>query len=174
MKKCSSCKKLKPETEFYKRGFLSNGTIALKSSCKACNKIYQERYLLNPDKAKLRAMSDKIRNRKIRIENPERASKRNRKNNLKHYHDISLGDYAALFHAQNGVCAICKKPESTALRGKTKNLSVDHCHVSGKIRGLLCNRCNRAIGLLGDDVDLIANALSYLLNPIQNPIIPIS
>jgi len=61
--------------------------------------------------------------------------------------------------AQGGVCAICGKPEATA---RTKRLCVDHCHETGKVRGLLCSHCNRAIGLLGDSCAILASAITYL------------
>lgn len=60
---------------------------------------------------------------------------------------------------QNNVCAICFKSELTV---RNKNLAVDHCHKTGIIRGLLCSNCNRAIGLLKDNVVIIKSALKYL------------
>ena len=72
-------------------------------------------------------------------------------------------DYAAMNLAQDGVCAICKKPELNRSNGPNpKRLSVDHCHETGAVRGLLCNNCNRAIGLLGDDPALLRAAVEYL------------
>jgi hypothetical protein len=58
---------------------------------------------------------------------------------------------------QHNKCAICSKTEPG-----NKRLSVDHNHITGEIRGLLCNNCNRAIGLLQDNVNIIKNAVSYL------------
>jgi hypothetical protein len=72
-------------------------------------------------------------------------------------------DYTAVLAEQGGVCAICKKPETNRSNGPNpKRLSVDHCHETGKARGLLCNNCNRAIGLLGDAPDLLRAAAEYL------------
>lgn len=59
---------------------------------------------------------------------------------------------------QNYRCNICNDPESY-----TGSLHVDHCHTSGLLRGLLCGRCNRAIGLLGDDVESLERALHHVL-----------
>jgi hypothetical protein len=62
-----------------------------------------------------------------------------------------------MLEAQCGVCAICKEP-----RPEERTLHVDHDHETGEIRGLLCFRCNNAIGDLRDDVELIAALLGYL------------
>jgi hypothetical protein len=64
--------------------------------------------------------------------------------------------------AQSGVCAICFKPETSVVNGKIKPLAVDHCHDNEKIRGLLCARCNQAVGLFGEDVNVLSNAIDYL------------
>lgn len=66
-------------------------------------------------------------------------------------------EYEALVAKQQGLCAICG---STCSSGR--NLAVDHCHKTGKVRGLLCGNCNRAIGQLGDDPERIERAASYL------------
>jgi len=65
--------------------------------------------------------------------------------------------FTELNRVQNGLCAICKKPCDT-----NDVLSVDHCHETGKIRGLLCNKCNIGIGMLGDSVAGVQAALDYL------------
>lgn len=66
-------------------------------------------------------------------------------------------DYQALFVAQGGRCAICKrKPE------EWRRLAVDHDHETNEIRGLLCSRCNTALGLLGDTAALLRAAADYL------------
>jgi hypothetical protein len=68
----------------------------------------------------------------------------------------SIEEYDRLFVEQGGVCAICGRPE---LR---RRLSVDHCHVAGVVRGLLCSDCNVMIGLARDDVSLLRRAIAYL------------
>lgn len=77
---------------------------------------------------------------------------------------ITLLEYIDMAKAQNGKCAICLNKE-TALDPKTKTprrLAVDHCHATGKVRGLLCSSCNTALGLLKDDVLLLKRATVYL------------
>lgn len=81
---------------------------------------------------------------------------------LKRHYGIDLEHYQKMLLDQSGVCAICKKPETSVVNGKIKPLAVDHCHNSEKIRGLLCARCNQAIGLLNEDVNVLSAAIEYL------------
>lgn len=77
---------------------------------------------------------------------------------------ITTEDFERMLAAQGGVCAICKNPES--IEGRP--LSVDHCHESERVRGLLCTACNQALGLLGDSPELTAAATRYLIDfPVQ-------
>jgi hypothetical protein len=62
-----------------------------------------------------------------------------------------------LLVVQKNVCALCKKGESSG-----KQLSIDHCHTTGKIRGLLCSRCNLGLGLFKDNQEVLAAAIKYL------------
>lgn len=82
---------------------------------------------------------------------------------LKAKFGISLDDYIKLAVEQDGKCAICKQPETQLRGGKLKMLAVDHCHTSGKIRGLLCVACNQAIGKLRDDTIILESAIGYLV-----------
>ena len=80
---------------------------------------------------------------------------------LKRNYGISLDEYHELVKQQNGVCAICKSPPP---EGRKKRLSIDHCHDTGVVRGLLCDNCNRSLGLLKDSIDVLENAIQYLKN----------
>lgn len=95
-----------------------------------------------------------------------------RKNNPEYYKNkdlkksfgITLDDYNLMLVKQNNVCAICNKPE-TMFDSKQKvirKLSVDHCHSTGKIRGLLCSHCNHALGKFQDNIDYLQKAIDYL------------
>lgn len=75
---------------------------------------------------------------------------------------ISHAEYAELHKQQGGVCAICKKPETATRNGKVKSLAVDHCHSTGRIRGLLCADCNTGIGKLKEDRNIFLAAIQYL------------
>ena len=76
---------------------------------------------------------------------------------LKHRFGISLETYNEMLHKQNNSCKICK---TTCKTGKM--LAVDHNHQTGNIRGLLCAYCNRALGLLHDDIHLFEESIKYL------------
>jgi len=78
-----------------------------------------------------------------------------RKDQLKYYYGMSLADYDALLLRQNGACAICKQTFA-------QNLCVDHSHVTGKVRGLLCHSCNLGLGLFKDDPRLTRAATAHL------------
>jgi hypothetical protein len=77
---------------------------------------------------------------------------------------ITQEQYEEMFRRQNGRCGICQKRHKPYKngKGKVRNLSVDHDHETGKVRGLLCNRCNMALGMLGDTQDGLKAALRYL------------
>lgn len=70
---------------------------------------------------------------------------------------INKAVYDILFQQQGGVCAICKTPPLNSY-----SLFIDHCHDTGKIRGLLCNRCNNGLGAFGDNAEGVRAALDYL------------
>lgn len=76
---------------------------------------------------------------------------------LKSY-EMSVDDYLSQHNKQKGKCAICGQSP----KGNRKRLGVDHCHSSGKIRGLLCNRCNVVIGQADEDVELLQEMIEYL------------
>lgn len=99
-----------------------------------------------------------------RQQNPDKYRIKNRKSNLKKKFGLTLEEFDVLSYLQNHVCAICQKAETTydAKTKLVKNLTVDHDHVTGKIRGLLCNKCNFGIGYFDDNIDYIASAITYL------------
>lgn len=104
------------------------------------------------DCAKQRANSDYQKKYK---ENPDYFSN----SHLKSRFGITLSDYDNMSETQGGVCAICGNFEA---RPNVSRLSVDHDHETGKIRGLLCDRCNRMLGCAKDDVQILEQAIEYL------------
>lgn len=131
-----------------------------------------EYYLKNKDKFLAKA-------KKWKELNPEKYSKLRKKETakfrnklgkeqkkhleLKQKYNLSFDEYINLYNKQNGVCAICKshmKLLSEEFGNKTAN--VDHCHQTGRIRGLLCNSCNCGIGFLQDNSTLLRLAAEYL------------
>lgn len=71
---------------------------------------------------------------------------------------IDLDEYNRMFEEQEGSCAICGKHQIELDRA----LSVDHCHSSGKVRGLLCNKCNTGIGFFDNNIEVLENSIKYL------------
>jgi hypothetical protein len=80
-----------------------------------------------------------------------------RNSKLKQSYGITAAVYDLLLILQNGVCAVCR---CSCISGR--RLAVDHCHVTNKVRGLLCANCNRALGLLKDDPLRLRAAADYL------------
>lgn len=78
---------------------------------------------------------------------------------LKRTYNFSVEEYNILLKEQNYSCRICKTTEPTETKTK---FCVDHCHTTGKVRGLLCNKCNAGIGMFNDNPDLLVSAISYL------------
>lgn len=85
-----------------------------------------------------------------------------RNNNLRKSYGITMEDYAVMLAAQNGACAVCLLPETMIRHGRTELLSVDHCHESKKVRGLLCTNCNNALGRFKDDPARLRRAADYI------------
>ena len=96
-------------------------------------------------------------------------SEQARKNRAWHYNLRRYGldeyDYEAMLKRQGGACAICGTADPGAGR---EHFSVDHDHRTGRVRGLLCNSCNKGLGSLGDTADAVARALAYLRRAEEN------
>ncbi len=94
--------------------------------------------------------------------NPEKrraiARKAGRKNVRKNRYGISLPVFYAMLQQQGGCCAAC----SVTLEAESRFTHVDHCHKTGRVRGLLCLHCNAALGYLKDDAQKIKGLLRYL------------
>ena len=132
-KPCTKCGVVQPPENFY-----ANPTRPGKMSvCRGCTrKKSRETY----QKAKAKGTH----------------SAAQRKSHIKRTYGLSLEDYQSILLSQGGVCAICQKDF-----GRT-GPSVDHDHLTGRVRGLLCRRCNSGIGMLDDSIDLVLRAASYL------------
>ena len=154
------------------------GRTAYQRAYRAANPIDKEQNRLRTNQwnAQNRERSREISNRskkKQREENPDKFAERNKnwrsKNveKLRLYEinrkfNISSEEYKELQRKQNGVCAICECPETAVRRGIVLELAVDHCHDTGKVRGLLCSNCNTGIGKLKDSATLVRKAYEYL------------
>jgi len=88
--------------------------------------------------------------------NPDKIKTIRRKTKLKQKYGITLEKYQEMLIKYGNKCAVCNQEHSR------RPLNVDHCHVTGKVRGLLCDKCNMALGLLNDSKELINNLRGYL------------
>ena len=87
---------------------------------------------------------------------------------LKRHYKISLTEYTQMYMAQDGKCAICGNPETTMLHGKVRDMSVDHNHVTGANRELLCNACNHVLGEAKENLNTLLNSVLYLCKHEEN------
>lgn len=81
---------------------------------------------------------------------------------LKNLYGITPERYDYLFKTQDGVCANCQQPETLRIKGNLVSLAVDHDHVTGEVRGLLCSNCNQGLGKFKHDPALLRAAADYL------------
>lgn len=83
---------------------------------------------------------------------------------LRRKYGISLVQYNEMFVSQGGLCLICGGPEQRVHSTSKElcQLSVDHCHKTGRVRGLLCTKCNHILGLWQDDPEIFKTAIAYL------------
>ncbi len=140
MKTCTKCKIKKPLDRFTKDSRRADGAG---SWCKVC---HNERHWVNREENNAKCKAHYAAN-KAKYKNYHR---------LKSY-GVSQEQYDSMFENQKGCCAICNQTLD-----QSKNTCVDHCHKTGKVRGLLCANCNFGIGHLKDSIPLIESAIQYL------------
>lgn len=96
-------------------------------------------------------------------QNKSRAQETQTKSYRLRTYGLSHEEYLEMLEEQNHVCAICHNPEELLNpSGTPRPLCVDHCHTTGNIRGLLCNRCNILLSRAKDNVSILQNAIQYL------------
>lgn len=134
--KCSCCKQILA-VEFFPKA--TNKTRGYAWECKECKK-----------KRKLEKQASMSK---------EEWYLQNRKYYLKSAYGISLEDYNKLLKQHEHKCAICGCDEVDSVHGV---LHVDHCHITGKLRGLLCQQCNTALGKFKDSEEILEKAKEYL------------
>lgn len=159
-KVCTKCGKKKPLEEFYRHKGHKDG---LSSYCKICKSVDgKQRYQKNPELYRKASKKWQQENREQYLKNQKLWYQKNeecrRKNSLKWRYNMSLDDYNWMFTEQNGCCAICGKHQSELKR----ILCVDHDHITDKIRGLICGKCNAILGMANDSVSCLRIAADYL------------
>jgi Recombination endonuclease VII len=147
VKICTKCGKEKKINEFYKDKDCRFGFMA---HCKDCKGKYTSEH----------AKKYKTRRHELYLSNKDEY----KNNSLLKKFGITLDQYNKMLESQNGVCAICGKDE-TVIDGKSKivrSLAVDHNHKTGKVRGLLCVKCNNMLGLINENEQILLKTLEYL------------
>lgn len=132
---CTKCGEEKELSYFDKH---NNCRFGVNSFCKKCSS----------EKAK-----------KWRLNNKEHIVKQKRIYNLKRRYGIDVDFYEFLLNKQGNKCAICSNKLWT---NDGHRLAVDHCHATGKVRGLLCKVCNNAIGLFRENIEYFKKSIEYL------------
>lgn len=141
MKTCGKCKVSKQIGEFV----MDRTRGRPKSHCKDCTReATKEWRKRQPDYEKTRYQLTKTQTRERHL--------------IRKY-GVSLADYERMLAEQNGCCAICRAPESEQFKGV---FHVDHCHATGRVRGLLCRGCNHILGHVKDDPKTLQAAIDYL------------
>jgi hypothetical protein len=157
MKTCSKCGQTKPIDDFYRAAGMRDGR---RNDCKVCNLAAKKaRYVSADAVARVERWRNPKRFSAYQAEYRKRPERKRAMRDLyyRRTHGLSADAVDEMLAAQGGVCAICKeRPEVEA------RMHVDHDHRSGAIRGVLCSRCNHAIGLLREDPVLFARAADYL------------
>lgn len=144
-KKCCKCKVVKDLNEFSKDKYRKDG---YRSNCRQCCVINSQKYRkLHPEIFKLQRRRYYDKKKK---ENPYYQ----RKYQLKSYYNLELDNYENMIKEQNGICAICNQ--------RTDKLCVDHNHSTGKVRQLLCTRCNHGLGNFRENINFLENAIIYI------------
>lgn len=157
MKRCPKCAIAKPVEEFYDRKSSPSGKA---SWCKACF------LALHKAKGESAVAGGICRDHGIPVRPgcKRRCAKcldSERRHCLRKF-GLSIQEYEALLAAQDGRCAVCRRTPDQAGR-KPKLLAVDHDHVTGQVRGLLCTNCNTAIGKAADDPVRLCRMADYIL-----------
>lgn len=142
MKICTVCFKEKDLNEFYNYRMSKDGKMY---RCKKCDSLARNKYRQRHYKKVIKLEREKL---------------------LKFRYGITTKDYEKLLKEQNFSCKLCHKHISLnkhmCNKMEIKRLAIDHCHKTNKIRGLLCNQCNRGLGMFSDNPDLLRKAANYL------------
>lgn len=157
---CSKCRKILASSNFHKGN--TNRSRPVSAYCKPCKKQHskdnvesyratrQRYYKSHKEEYLARSRQSKRR--------PEVKAKA-RDAYLMRTYGITSEDYSRMIKAQGDLCAICRRSKPTSTRG---HWQVDHCHKTGKVRGLLCHDCNVGLAKFKDNTEALIRAASYL------------
>lgn len=158
MKKCYKCEETKDSSDFYKDITSKDG---LSSKCKICARTFKAKDFRNKTEKYCPRCNNILPINSFDLSSTgdgyQTACKtcRNLVKTISQYPNLTWDWYHKMMHHQRGRCKICKE---------SSPLQIDHCHETGKIRGLICGPCNRGLGHFRDRVDYMASAIDYLNN----------
>ena len=160
-KTCRRCKEQKPITDFPMRKAKTTRKghylRARRSSyCKECESYYGTLWSKKPENLNKRRKVSRESRKRCRQRNLTATREKERNHQRKQFLKklgLTMTDIERMLQEQNNRCAIC---------GVSNPLRVDHCHKTGKVRGLLCDKCNMGIGLLQDDSNILRAAAEYI------------
>lgn len=156
MKTCRICNVTKQLDAFHKASKEIDGK---ESRCKVCilemkSKNYHKNLAVNREKSRVKALEFRKKNKGYQ-----------RKYDLKRVYNMSINDYDLMLEQQNSRCKICLTENAG---GKHKKFYIDHCHKTGKVRGLLCTGCNLALGGFRDNIESLKRAIDYLTGKLDS------
>lgn len=173
MKTCTKCFVEKPPEGFYFQKNKGSKGGCLSAYCKTCTcsirkafrdanveLIRERKHQYHINHREKRNKSKRDRRLFLRKTNPSEIVKRDKERWLKYVYGITIEKYESMRAEQNDSCAICKK--KFVAGGKKTNFGVDHCHKTGKVRGLLCYHCNAALGMVLENEEIILSMIAYL------------
>jgi len=161
LKICTKCKQEKPKSEFYKDNRYTGGLYCW---CKQCEREYIDQWRTTKKGKESRKKSNKKSNKtkntqdyRKKYRNGREGKRANKRSQLKILYGMTIEEYEKMLKEQNGKCAICKSRNNNG-----NSLHVDHNHTTGKIRGLLCHKCNTALGIVNESKTILLSMISYL------------
>ena len=159
MKECAICKNLKTTEEFHTIKRKGYEKTYLHSYCISCEREY--------DRNRNRDLTEKTRIWRQNLTEEQRAAHRQVVSNRQRYkkYGVTISELQTRLKNQHGTCAICLTSISLEARAKEDALSsahVDHNHTTGQVRGILCRKCNHALGLVREDPSILHSMLNYL------------
>jgi hypothetical protein len=152
MKRCAKCKKSKQPAAFARLSRTSDG---LNHRCRACVAVDRKKHV-KKSREHSKRWYEKNKVTYLAKRTRQRTPEHTRRKWIWERYGLTDADYDALVEKQGGVCAICGQTD------RDKPLSVDHDHIDGGVRGLLCFRCNMGLGLFGDMPTRLREAAQYL------------
>lgn len=175
VKRCPKCGETKPIAAAFT--VLKSGpkTGMVAGWCRSCvnaqprnrdsqraNARFRARYASDPSVKERKTATNRATYKRTKTERPDDFTKQGRAKILRQRYGITLEDFDALLAAQGGVCPCGATTSGVIVNGKPNAMCVDHDHATGAVRGVLCDACNRIVGLAGDDPARLEGLAAYL------------